>query len=94
MIRLERLKVKEIRSQAKMIGTLLTFGGALVMATYKGPGFTIFHAPTQPQHHHQTNSSHNSHQTTGALYILMGCVALSAFYVLQVYISIYLYNCM
>lgn len=82
MFRLERLKCKEIRSQAKVIGTLVTFGGALLMAIYKGPGFNIFHSGTQNQN--ATHESSHNHQTAGALYILMGCVALSSFYILQV----------
>lgn len=81
IFRLERLKCKEIRSQAKVIGTLVTFGGALLMAIYKGPGFNIFHSGTQNQN--ATHESSHNHQTAGALYILMGCVALSSFYILQ-----------
>ncbi|XP_057444691.1 WAT1-related protein At4g08290-like isoform X2 [Lotus japonicus] len=81
-VRLERLKLKEIRSQAKVIGTLVTFGGALLMAVYKGPGFNLFHSENTTHEQDGSISSH-SHQTTGALYILMGCVALSSFYILQ-----------
>jgi len=32
-----RVNVKEVHSQAKVIGTLVTFGGALLMTLYKGP---------------------------------------------------------
>lgn len=86
MIRLERVKVKGIRSQAKVIGTLVTFGGALVMAIYKGPGFNIFDSGSKPQDEDgSTSSNNNHHHTSGALYILMGSVALSAFYILQVH---------
>lgn len=83
LFRLERLKLKEIRSQAKVIGTLVTFGGALLMAVYKGPGFNLFHSENTTHEQDGSISSH-SHQTAGALYILMGCVALSSFYILQV----------
>ncbi|CAJ2644207.1 WAT1-related protein At4g08290-like [Trifolium pratense] len=82
-VRLERVKFKEIRSQAKVFGTLVTFGGALLMAIYKGPGFNIFHSASTTQNQNGTQESSHNHQTTGALYILMGCVALSAFYILQ-----------
>ena len=82
LIRLERIKIKEIRSQAKVIGTLVTFGGALLMAIYKGPGFDLFHSSSH--HEDGSNAAHGNQQTSGALFILMGCVALSSFYILQV----------
>ncbi|MED6168839.1 hypothetical protein PIB30_015459 [Stylosanthes scabra] len=84
LTRMEHVKIKEVRSQAKVIGTLVTFGGAVLMGIYKGPGFNLFHSRTE--HHQGVNgepsSSHN-HQIEGALYIFMGCVALSSFYILQ-----------
>ncbi|KAK2442217.1 WAT1-related protein [Trifolium repens] len=83
IVRLELLKWKDIRSQAKVFGTLVTFGGALVMAIYKGPGFNIFHSGSTTQNQNGTQGSSHNHQTSGALYILMGCVALSSFYILQ-----------
>lgn len=88
--RLERLRLAEIRSQAKVIGTIVTFGGALLMAIYKGPAFNLFQSGSTTHHENGSTSSHNSHQTAGAIYILMGCVALSSFYILQV---IYIEKC-
>ncbi|XP_027358249.1 WAT1-related protein At4g08290-like [Abrus precatorius] len=82
-VRLERVKLKEIRSQAKVIGTLVTFGGALLMAIYKGPAFNLFHSGSTTHQDNGSHSSPNNHQTAGAIYILMGCVALSSFYILQ-----------
>ncbi|XP_058754182.1 WAT1-related protein At4g08290-like [Vicia villosa] len=83
IVRLERVKCNDIRSQAKVIGTLVTFGGALVMAIYKGPSFNIFHSETTTQKQNGTQELSDNHQTSGALYILMGGVALSSFYILQ-----------
>ncbi|XP_058760908.1 WAT1-related protein At4g08290-like [Vicia villosa] len=83
IVRLERLKCNDIRSQAKVIRTLVTFGGAMLMAIYKGPAFTIFHSENTTHHQNGTQESSHNHQTAGALYILMGCVALSSFYILQ-----------
>jgi len=88
--RLEHLRLREVRSQAKVIGTLVTFGGALLMAIYKGPAFNLFQSGSTTHHENGSTSSHNSHQTAGAIYILMGCVALSSFYILQV---IYIEKC-
>jgi len=86
--RLEHLKLKEVRSVAKVIGTLVTFGGALLMAIYKGPAFNLFHSGSTT-HHENGSTSHNNHQMAGAIYILKGCMPLSCFYILQVLINIF-----
>ena len=82
LARLEHVKLRDVRSQAKVIGTLVTFAGALLMAIYKGPGFNLFHSGTKQ--HEDAGPSSRDHQTVGALYIFMGCMALSSFYILQV----------
>lgn len=81
--RIERLKMKEIRSAAKVIGTMVTLGGALVMATYRGPSFSIFNSQQHGGGSSPTSHNNNNSQTSGAVYILMGCGALSGFYILQ-----------
>ncbi|KAK7353169.1 hypothetical protein VNO80_18609 [Phaseolus coccineus] len=83
IVRLEHLKLKEVRSVAKVIGTLVTFGGALLMAIYKGPAFNLFHSGSTTHHENGSTSHNNNHQMSGAIYILMGCMALSCFYILQ-----------
>ncbi|KHN04117.1 Auxin-induced protein 5NG4 [Glycine soja] len=80
IFRLERIKIRELRSQAKVIGTLVTFAGALLMTLYKGPQFDLFH-------HSNTGGSHStqnhSHWVAGTLFICLGCLAWSSFYILQ-----------
>lgn len=81
IFRLERVKMKEVRSQAKMIGTLVTFGGALLMTLYKGPVLNLpWSKDTSP---HATSSHNHTNWVAGTLLILLGCVAWSCFYVLQ-----------
>ncbi|XP_021645384.2 WAT1-related protein At4g08290-like [Hevea brasiliensis] len=82
ILRLERIRIKEIRSQAKVIGTLVTFGGALLMTLYKGP---LIHLIWSSKATHHENSAHSSdkHWLAGTLLILVGCVSWSAFYILQ-----------
>ncbi|KAI4307286.1 hypothetical protein L6164_030490 [Bauhinia variegata] len=55
ILRLERVKIKELRSQAKVLGTL----------------------------HQGGSQSPHAHWLTGTLFILLGCVAWSSFYILQ-----------
>lgn len=84
-IRLERVKIKELRSQAKVIGTLVSFAGALLMTLYKGPQVHLFHNPNTT-HQESGNHSTQSHQhwIAGTLFIGLGCLAWSSFYILQV----------
>ncbi|KAL2317787.1 hypothetical protein Fmac_031663 [Flemingia macrophylla] len=86
ILRLERVRIKEIRSQAKVMGTLVTFAGALLMTLYKGPQFDLFHHPNTTHHQGGTHSAQNqnhSHWITGTLFICLGCLAWSSFYILQ-----------
>ncbi|RZC18280.1 WAT1-related protein isoform C [Glycine soja] len=85
ILRLERVNVKEVRSLAKVIGTLVTFSGALLMTLYKGPQIKLFFSPDTT--HHQ-DGSHSpqviKHWLSGTLFLLLGCVAWSSFFILQV----------
>ena len=83
ILRLERVKIKEIRSQAKVIGTLVTFAGALLMTLYKGPVIDLFFSH-HATHQHAGSHSPRKHWVTGTLFLLLGCVAWSSFYILQV----------
>ncbi|XP_021810263.1 WAT1-related protein At4g08290 [Prunus avium] len=82
IFRVETVKMKEVRSQAKVIGTLVTFAGALLMTVYKGPVVDLLWSHKTSSHSSTTTSS-DQHWVTGTLFILIGCVAWSCFYVLQ-----------
>nr|AFK38638.1 unknown [Lotus japonicus] len=84
ILRLERVKIKELRSQAKVIGTLVSSAGALLMTLYKGPQVHLFHNPNTT-HQESGNHSTQSHQhwIAGTLFIGLGCLAWSSFYILQ-----------
>ncbi|XP_059630237.1 WAT1-related protein At4g08290-like [Cornus florida] len=82
ILRLELVKIKEVRSQAKVIGTLLTLTGALAMTLYKGPIINLFWTP-KTSHFVSTNDSSDKHWVTGTICILIGCFAWSCFFILQ-----------
>jgi len=88
---MERMKIKEKACQAKVIGTVVTFGGTLLMALYKGPVLSFMRSSTshatQPQN--VANPTGN-HWVIGTVFLLIGCAGFSAFYILQVYIYILL----
>lgn len=84
MNRMEKVKIVEVRSQAKIVGTLVALAGALVMTLYKGPLIPLpWSNPDQHNGNTKSSQDHN-HWVAGTLLILLACVAWSCFYVLQV----------
>ncbi|KAJ1439261.1 EamA domain [Sesbania bispinosa] len=67
ILRLERVRIKELRSQAKVIGTLATFIGALLMTLYKGPQIHLFHDPSSTHHQDGGHSAQNHHPHAWAI---------------------------
>jgi drug/metabolite transporter (DMT)-like permease len=85
---MERIETKERRSLAKIAGTAITVGGALLMILFKGPNVNF------PWSKHVINDSvsdsgaHNSgHWLMGTFMILLSCFCWSAFFILQVIIT-------
>ncbi|KVH90585.1 Drug/metabolite transporter, partial [Cynara cardunculus var. scolymus] len=84
---LEKLNLKSIRSQAKVIGTVTTLAGAMMMTLMKGPVLELFWTKGRTHHQSHVNSTgvdadlHNS--LMGAFMIIVGCFSWSAFMVLQ-----------
>jgi hypothetical protein len=82
-IRIERVNMKEIRSIAKVIGTLVTFAGALMMILYKGPQIHLFYSPKTAHNSGSHDTQTLKHWVSGTLFLMMGCVAWSSFFILQ-----------
>ncbi|CAM8938547.1 unnamed protein product [Rhodiola kirilowii] len=85
--RMESVNIKKLRGLAKVVGTLVTLVGALVMTLYKGPIVEFLSFGSSSFASHQTGSSSGDssgqHWILGTALILIGCCAWSAFYVLQ-----------
>ncbi|RDX68802.1 WAT1-related protein [Mucuna pruriens] len=84
MLRLEHMNMKEVACQAKVMGTIVTLGGTLLMALYKGPVLSITGSSTThaAQPHNITNPTAN-HWIMGTCFLLIGCAGFSSFYILQ-----------
>ncbi|XVE55359.1 hypothetical protein DITRI_Ditri03aG0152300 [Diplodiscus trichospermus] len=82
IFRLDQVKIKQVRRQAKVIGTLLILSGALLMTLYKGPVIDLIWS-RKTIHYGSSSESSDKHWIPGTLLVFLGCVAWSCFYALQ-----------
>lgn len=72
LLRLEKIKMKSIRSQAKVVGTIATVSGAMIMTLIKGP--ILFRALGGFSLNQQSNNGINTqHAIVGSVMITIGC---------------------
>ncbi|PPD70644.1 hypothetical protein GOBAR_DD32481 [Gossypium barbadense] len=82
IFRLEKINLKKIHSIAKVVGTAITVGGAMVMTLYKGP--IIDFVKSGGATHHSTNTeSADQHWVSGTIMLLGSIAGWSSFFILQ-----------
>ncbi|GLT63357.1 hypothetical protein SLA2020_359280 [Shorea laevis] len=82
IFRLETVNFKRLQSAAKVVGTVITVMGAMVMTLYKGP--IVDFLSGRGQSHHKTSAeSADQHWVTGTLMLLASCCGWAAFFILQ-----------
>ncbi|KAK6137461.1 hypothetical protein DH2020_028818 [Rehmannia glutinosa] len=83
ILRIEKVNLKSLRSHAKITGTLVTVGGAMIMTLISGP---IIGLPwTHKSHESQVSTNPNDKEdpVKGAIMISIGCLGYASFYTLQ-----------
>ncbi|EXB65302.1 Auxin-induced protein 5NG4 [Morus notabilis] len=80
IFRLEKVDIGRVHSQVKVLGTIVTVGGAMVMTLVNGPVLSFPWTKAKGSHHAASNDGNS---VKGALMITMGCVSSSCFYILQ-----------
>ncbi|XP_042398583.1 WAT1-related protein At1g21890-like [Zingiber officinale] len=84
ILRMEKINMKKRRSQAKVVGTLVTVIGALLMILYKGPIIEFIWNKGRSHHGSGGGGGENqSHWLVGTLMLLFSCFCWSAFFILQ-----------
>ncbi|KAL3634769.1 hypothetical protein CASFOL_021823 [Castilleja foliolosa] len=78
--RMEKVNLKKIPSLAKVIGTLITVTGAMLMTLYKGPVLGIFPGGAN---HAAAASTADQHWVSGTIMMLSCIVGWAAFFILQ-----------
>ncbi|KAH0914327.1 hypothetical protein HID58_028773 [Brassica napus] len=82
IFRLETVNFRKIHSIAKVVGTVITLGGAMVMTLYKGPAIEIVKAAHSSFHGGSTTAT-GQHWVTGTLAIMGSISTWAAFFILQ-----------
>ncbi|KAK7245240.1 hypothetical protein RIF29_40075 [Crotalaria pallida] len=84
ILRMEKIKLKSIRSQAKVVGTIATVAGAMVMTLLKGPILEFFGTHGSRNHNQHIGGGANlQHAIKGSIMITIGCFSWAGFMVLQ-----------
>ncbi|XP_077250094.1 WAT1-related protein At1g44800-like [Tasmannia lanceolata] len=82
IFRLEIVNIKKVQSQAKVVGTLVTVGGAMIMTLYKGPILEMVWSRGR-SHHGTSNVAADTNWIKGTIMLLASCSGWSGFFILQ-----------
>lgn len=82
--RMEKVNSKKLIYQVKVMGTLVTVGGAMLMTLYKGPIVEMVwskhaHSPTS-----NTTATHDKDWVKGSILVILATLAWSALFIIQV----------
>ncbi|XP_041003149.1 WAT1-related protein At5g07050-like isoform X1 [Juglans microcarpa x Juglans regia] len=83
LCRMEKLEISKRGSQAKILGTIIAFGGATLMTLYKGPAVISFHSQRSNQPTTGARLLLGKDLIKGSLILVVSFISLSAFYILQ-----------
>lgn len=77
---MERIRIGEIRSQAKIVGTIVCVSGVMLMTFYKGPVVPM----PWPSHDHSKNHDNNKDMVKGCLCLITSTFSWASLFVFQV----------
>jgi hypothetical protein len=89
-LRLEQVNIRSLGGRAKVIGTVISVGGAMIMALYKGL-FLKFLSPGV-EGHLMTSNSKPKNLVLGSILVFGSIVTWSASIVFQVIFIIFMYT--
>ncbi|KAG4202657.1 hypothetical protein ERO13_A05G350600v2 [Gossypium hirsutum] len=82
IFKLEKVNIGEVHSQAKIIGTIVSVGGAMLMTLIKGPMLQLPWIKSDDDHAFSSAATHQ-YPIKGAIMITIGCFSWAAFIILQ-----------
>ncbi|GLT88637.1 hypothetical protein SLE2022_066540 [Rubroshorea leprosula] len=83
--RMEKIEMKKVRCQAKVVGTVLTAAGAMLMTLYRGGVVKMFWTKYIHLHTSAADKAANEHQNwfLGSILLIIATLAWASFFVLQ-----------
>jgi len=84
LIRMEKINIKSLHTKAKIVGTLVTVAGALLMILYKGPVVEFVWTKSQSHHAASAATQDEGHWLMGTFMLLFSCFCWACFFILQV----------
>ncbi|KAM0036304.1 putative EamA domain-containing protein [Helianthus debilis subsp. tardiflorus] len=83
--RMERLGWKTSRGTAKIIGTALGIGGAMLLTVYKGVELHLWKTNVNllNGHYHSSHVQHSSNRVMGSLFAIGSCICYSIWLIIQ-----------
>ncbi|KAM7270319.1 hypothetical protein ACFE04_029533 [Oxalis oulophora] len=81
--RLEKVNIRKVHGQVKIIGTIVTVGGAMLMTFYNGPMIDFPWSKNSHSHIQQSSSTTMQDPIKGSIMIILGVLCWSAFIILQ-----------
>lgn len=82
LARMEKVEIRSLSSQAKILGTIISIAGALVVVLYEGP--TVIRSNRRSVLSHQPLNSSRSNWIIGGLLLIADYIVLSLWYIVQV----------
>ncbi|XP_015055413.1 WAT1-related protein At5g07050-like [Solanum pennellii] len=84
LCRMEKVDIKKIRCQAKVLGTIVTMGGAMLMTLYKGHVVNLIWSNNINSNVNQiTNENYDKDWVKGSILLIFATFAWAAFFILQ-----------
>ncbi|CAN6482849.1 unnamed protein product [Victoria cruziana] len=86
LCRMEKIHLKKLRSQAKVVGTLVTVAGAMLMTLYEGPIVELPWArhPREVAGGEAAAAAAAKDWVKGSIFLIIACLAWAAFFIIQV----------
>lgn len=84
---MEKVDIKKVRCQAKVVGTIVTVAGAMLMTLYKGHVINlVWSNPSSNVANATQDSANDKDWFKGSILLIFATLAWAAFFILQVYI--------